>query len=206
MSQVINAIKQRRSIRKYQPRPVPPEMIREILDAAKYAPSAHNAQPWRFIVLTETMQKHNLTKDMIEAWLQALTRDGAPAETQKSLTKEYYTRFSEAPLLVVACLSLENMRWYPDEARQKWERDLAMQSLSAAIQNMLLVIYAKELGACWYAAPAFCKGAVRQALKIPAEVEPQALITIGYPAETPVASSRKPIETFSFLGFWDQKL
>ena len=178
MSEVIDAIKHRRSIRKYQPRPVPSELIREILDAARHAPSAHNAQPWRFVVLTETMQKRHLTQDMIEAWLQSLARDGAPAKTQKALTNTYSQRFIEAPVLVLACLSQESMRRYPDEARQKWERDLAMQSLSAAIQNMLLAIHAKQLGACWYAAPAFCKEAVRQTLEIPADVEPQALITI----------------------------
>ena len=60
-----------------------------------------------------------------------------------------------------------------------------MQSLGAAMQNLLLAAHAKGLGACWFCAPGFCKETVRAVLKIPDEVEPQALIAMGYPAEKP---------------------
>jgi nitroreductase len=58
MSQLIDILKRRRSIRTYKPQPVPVEIIRELLETVSYAPSAHNAQPWRFIVLTESEQKN----------------------------------------------------------------------------------------------------------------------------------------------------
>ena len=78
--------------------------------------------------------------------------------------------------------------------------------MGAAIQNMLLVAHSKNLGACWFCAPIFCKETVRQVLKIPEDVEPQALIAIGYPAEKPRVPNRKPLQDYAFLGCWGKKL
>jgi F420 biosynthesis protein FbiB-like protein len=199
MSHVIDAIRQRRSIRKYTQRPVPPEAIREILNAAKWAPSAHNAQPWQFIILTETQQKRRLAEAMANNWLQDLRKDGETQENRVKLINDSVECFTNAPVLVVACLTMIDMLRYPDEERQKCEHDLAVQSLSAAIQNMLLTAHAKQLGACWYCAPIFCKTSVRQTLRIPKDAEPQALITIGYPAEKPNPPHRKPLHSITHL-------
>ena len=62
---------------------------------------------------------------------------------------------------------------------KKSERDLAVQSLGAAIQNMLLVARANGLGTCWFCPPIFCKKTIRRISKIPEDVETQALITLG---------------------------
>ncbi len=206
MFTVIDALKSRRSIRKYTPQPVPTEILEEILNASTYAPSAHNTQPWRFIILTETQQKRSLAQAMAQAWLADLQKDGTPQENGASLADASVERFTNAPILVVTCLTLKDMQQYPDAERQKSERDLAVQSLSAAIQNMLLATHAKGLGACWYCAPVFCKAAVRQALQIPDDVEPQALITIGYPAEKPNAPPRKTLRSVAYVDMWGKKL
>jgi F420 biosynthesis protein FbiB-like protein len=204
MPRVTDAIKQRRSIRKYSPRPISPEILREILEAAGWAPSAHNAQPWRFIVLTEESAKQALAEAMADAWTADMAKDGVAVEAQKR--KASIERFTHAPALIVACLTMEDMKVYPDERRQRSERDLAMQSLGAAIQNMLLAAHTEGLGACWFSAPSFCKETVRKVLKIPEMVEPQALIALGYPAEKPRAPSRKPLQSYSYLNCWDRKL
>ena len=94
----------------------------------------------------------------------------------------------------------------PDETRQKVERDLAVQSLGAAMQNLLLAADAKGLGACWFCAPAFCKEAVREALAIPSEVEPHALIALGYPDESPKAPPRKGLANYCFKDKWECNL
>jgi coenzyme F420-0:L-glutamate ligase/coenzyme F420-1:gamma-L-glutamate ligase len=204
MPHVTDAIKQRRSIRKYSPRPISPEILREILEAAGWAPSAHNAQPWRFIVLTEESAKQALAEAMADAWTADMAKDGVAVEAQKRQAS--IERFTHAPVLVLACLTMEDMKVYPDERRQRSERDLAMQSLGAAIQNMLLTAHTAGLGACWFSAPSFCKETIRKVLKIPENVEPQALITLGYPTEKPRATSRKPLETYTYLDYWGKKL
>jgi coenzyme F420-0:L-glutamate ligase/coenzyme F420-1:gamma-L-glutamate ligase len=204
MPRVTDAIKQRRSIRKYSPRPISPEILREILEAAGWAPSAHNAQPWRFIVLTEESAKQALAEAMADAWTADMAKDGVAVEAQKR--KESIERFTHAPVLVLACLTMEDMKVYPDEKRQRSERDLAMQSLGAAIQNMLLTAHTEGLGACWFSAPSFCKETVRKALKIPEMVEPQALIALGYAAEKPQAPQRKPLENYAYRDSWGKTL
>ena len=199
-------IKERRSIRKYAPRPVPIETIREVLEAAGWAPSAHNAQPWRFIVLIDEPSKKELAEAMANAWIMDLIKEGILPEALEEVTKTSIERFTRAPVLIVACLTMKDMIKYADELQQNSERDLAVQSLGAAVQNMLLAAHSKNLGACWFCAPVFCKEAVRRVLKVPEDVEPQALITLGYPAEKPCAPCRKSLENYAFSGFWGKKL
>jgi len=206
MPRITDAIKQRRSIRKYSPRPISPEILREILEAAGWAPSAHNAQPWRFIVLTDASLKQQLSKAMADVWVADMIKDGIRCEARENQRKTSVEQFTNAPVLIVACLTMKDMLRYADESRQKSERDLAVQSLGAAIQNMLLAAHANGLSACWFCAPIFCKETVRRVLKIPDDVEPQALITLGYPAEKPRAPSRKPLEDHVYLDYWGKKL
>src|SRR3990170_1911881 len=149
MDYIIDAIKERRSIRKYSSRPVSIEILREILEAARWAPSAHNAQPWRFIVLTDAASKAVLAEAMAEAWNADLARDGLAVTARATMTEASKKRFANSPALIVACLTMLNMRKYPDASRRKSERELAVQSMGAAIQNLLLAAHSKGLGACW---------------------------------------------------------
>jgi coenzyme F420-0:L-glutamate ligase/coenzyme F420-1:gamma-L-glutamate ligase len=204
MSNVFDAIRQRRSVRKYLARPVPKEAIEEVLVAAGWAPSAHNAQPWRFIVLADTSVKRRLAEAMAESWAADVAKDGLNIEAEKFRFR--VERFAAAPVLILACLTMDGMDNFSDEKRQKCERDLAMQSLAAALQNMLLAAHAKGLGACWFCAPGFCKETVRKTLKIPAEVEPEALIAMGCPAEQPPVPSKKPLGDYCFKDKWGEKL
>ncbi|HYA77761.1 MAG TPA: nitroreductase family protein, partial [Verrucomicrobiae bacterium] len=65
--------------------------------------------------------------------------------------------------------------------------------------------HAEGLGACWYCAPAFCRETVRKVLGIPADAEPQALITMGYPAEAPIVPNKKQLGDFCFKNKWGSK-
>jgi coenzyme F420-0:L-glutamate ligase/coenzyme F420-1:gamma-L-glutamate ligase len=206
MSSVIDAIKQRRSIRKYSNRRVSKRILNEILDTARWAPSAHNAQPWRFIILADKSSKKNLSQAMAEAWMSDLDEDGVAPQLRKNLFATSNKRFTSAPVVVVACITMADMKIYKDESRQKSERDLAVQSLGAAIQNVLLAAHAKGLGACWFCAPIFCKNVVREVLHFPQSFEPQALVTMGYPDEKPEASERKPFQEIFRSEYWTENL
>ena len=204
MSHELDAIKERRSVRKYLARPVPQEAIEEVLVAAGWAPSAHNAQPWRFIILADQSVKRELAEAMAESWAADIAKDGLNIEPEKF--KFRVERFAKAPVLILACLTMDGMDNFSDEKRQKCERDLAMQSLAAAVENMLLAAHAKGLGACWFCAPSFCKETVRKVLKIPDEAEPEALIAMGYPAEKPPMLPRKVLGDYCFRDRWGRKL
>jgi coenzyme F420-0:L-glutamate ligase/coenzyme F420-1:gamma-L-glutamate ligase len=204
MQELFSLIKDRRSIRKYQNKPIPTGLIENVLVAAGWAPSAHNAQPWRFIVLTEAAEKKELAEAMAESWAADMTKDGVKIEEE--VRKVKVERFATAPVAILACSTMEGMNKQPDLERQRVERDLAMQSLGAAMQNLLLMAHARGLGACWFCAPGFCKSTVRAVLKIPESAEPQALIAMGYPDEKPAVPSRKVIGDYCFRNTWGKKL
>ncbi len=204
MPDVFDAIKERRSVRKYQASTVAPDLVEEILAAAGWAPSAHNAQPWRFIILTDDSVKRLLAEAMAESWVKDMNKDGINVDSNTRQVR--VDRFATAPIIILACLTMNGMNKFSDEKRQRVEMDLAMQSFGAAMQNMFLAAQAKGLGACWFCAPGFCKETVRKVLKIPKDVDPEALVIMGYPAEKPHVPTRKPLRDFCFKNKWGLRL
>jgi F420 biosynthesis protein FbiB-like protein len=177
-------MQQRRSIRRYTDRPIDRALLEELLDAATWAPSAHNRQPWRFCVVTSAATKQALSAAMAERWQADLHRDGAdPAEIARRI-RISQARISGAAALVAANVSMEAMDSYPDAARSQAEWTMAVQSVALACQNLLLAAHACGLGACWMCAPLFVPELVQEVLALPPTWQPQALITLGYPAET----------------------
>lgn len=185
-TQFMPFVTSRRSIRRYRPEPVPEEIIRELLAAATYAPSAHNRQPWRFAVIQVQETKERLAAAMGARLRTDLQADGVAPERIEQDAGRSYQRITNAPLLILVCLTMADMDSYPDPRRQQHERTMATQSVAMAGQNLLLAAHAHGLGACWMCAPLFCPDVVRQALALPPEWEPQGLITLGYPAEEKV--------------------
>jgi len=197
-------IKKRRSVRKYLPQIVPRKAVFEVLVAAGWAPSAHNSQPWRFIILENPSVKRELAGAMADVWVADAEKDGAKVDAK--MRQERVDRFINAPALILACSTLDGLRKFPDQKRQMFERDLAQQSLGAALQNLLLTAHALGLGACWFCAPGFCKETVRKVLGIPEAVEPEAFVILGYPAEIPSLPPKKSLPENCFLDMWGNKL
>ncbi len=177
-------IRCRRSIRRYRPDPVPPEVMRALLEAAVWSPSAHNRQPWRFAVVTSPAMKQALAAAMGARLRQDLRGDGTPEAVIEADAARSYERIASAPALVALCLTMADMDVYPDERRSRNEYLMAVQSVAMAGQNLLLAAHDAGLGACWLCAPLFVPDVVRAALALPDDWQPQALITLGYPAET----------------------
>ncbi len=171
--------------------------------AAGWAPSAHNSQPWSFIILENPSVKRELAEAMADAWVDDGKRR---SKVEVKMRQERVDRFANAPALILACISMNGLRKFPDQKRQMLERDLAQQSLGAAMQNLLLTAHALGLGACWFCAPGFCKEIVRKVLGIPETVEPEAFIIIGHSAETPSVPPKKPLEEYCFRDMWGLKL
>ncbi|MHA2427452.1 MAG: nitroreductase family protein [Candidatus Hermodarchaeia archaeon] len=189
----------RRSIRQYQEGQIPRETLIRILKSGVSAPSAHNAQPWRFYVLEHSEAKRRLAEAMGAVFQQDLENDRETAETVELVVSESIERFSTAPALVLVCLSMDTMDVYSDERRQQAEFIMGVQSVAAAVQNILLAAHAEALGACWFCAPLFCQAIVQETLKIPRDVYPQALVALGEPAESPLTPPRRPLDENVFF-------
>lgn len=194
MPDLLSLLQSRRSIRRYQPDMVSPELIEQMLTAATWAPSAHNRQPWRFAVITHAATKHKLAAAMGTKLRADLTNDGLPPSQIEKDASRSYQRITSAPVLILLCLTMADMDSYPDQQRQQNEWLMAVQSTALAGQNLLLAAHALGLGTCWMCAPLFSPDVVRQTLDLPADWQPQALITVGYPSETR-KKTRKPLDS-----------
>lgn len=170
------AIKGRRSVRSYTDRPVPMEMIREVLEAGTWAPSAKNGQQWRFTVLTGDA-KRRLT-DLFRSKLEARSRWVRPAEMGSSLAS--CGIMERAPVLIMVWNAGEH-GWPSEE-----------HSVAAAVQNMLLKAHSLGLGSLWIADVYYATEALAKHLGKKWKLI--AAVATGWPAETPKPRSKFTID------------
>ncbi|MCY4145123.1 MAG: nitroreductase family protein [Chloroflexi bacterium] len=180
---LLRQLRGRRSLRRYLAQPVSQAQIAQLLEAAVWAPSAHNRQPWRFVIMQDEASKQRLAAAMGKRLRHDLQADGLPDELIEADARRSYERISAAPLLILVCMSLRDMDVYDDAQRSEHERSMAQQSVAMAGQNILLMADSLGLGACWMCAPLFCGGLVARTLDLPPDWLPQGLITLGYPAQ-----------------------
>jgi nitroreductase len=161
---LMEAIKTRRSIRRYKSTPVDDGLLKVVLNAARLAPSADNAQPWRIIVVMDEQTKLRLA---------------AAANGQKFI--------AQAPIVLVAC-------GIPDEAFSTVGGYMSSHVIDVAIavDHLTLAAHSLGLGTCWIAW--FKEEKVREALDIPEDVRVIAMTPLGYPDEAPEKSPRKNLE------------
>ncbi|HHY39358.1 MAG TPA: nitroreductase family protein [Clostridia bacterium] len=164
---VIDAIRERTSMRAYETKEVPDETISRIIECGIRAPSAGNCQPWRFFVVKDPRVKAALA---------------AAAYGQHFL--------EEASHVIVVCAEPErSAQRYGDRGRYLY----CIQDTAAAVENMLLAATAFGLGTCWVGA--FDEEAAARAIGVtPPKLRPVAMIPIGYPARPPKPSSRRRVE------------
>lgn len=139
--------------------------------------------------------KIHLADRMGDTWQQNLEMDGQDAEVVNIRLEKSRQRILNAPAIVIPCLYLEDLDRYPDERRQADETIMAIQSIGAAIQNMLLMAFDLGLDTGWMCAPLFCPEVVCEALDLDKRLIPQALITVGYAAADPQRRERLPLSS-----------
>jgi coenzyme F420-0:L-glutamate ligase / coenzyme F420-1:gamma-L-glutamate ligase len=192
---VLDAVRGRRSVRRYLPKEVAPDLVDAVLEAGRWAPSPHGRQPWRFAVVTKEETKERLARAMGEEWRANLEMDGQAPEVVERRLQGSRRRLLDAPVLVLLCLYLDDLDVYPDAGRQESETTMAVQSLGAAAQNMLLAAYDLGLDAGWMCAPLFCPAEVAGALGLDQKLVPHALLTLGYAeGDPPKRRGRRPLD------------
>lgn len=169
---VHEAIRSRRSVREYSSRPIPPESLQKLRDALRFAPSACNIQPWKFLLVTDDRTRHQL---------------GHVASEQ--------TFISPAPLIVVAC-------GFPEDAypRMGGHGNSVDIDVAIALDHLTLAAVAEGLGTCWIGA--FDEQKVKELLHIPPHVKVVAMMPVGFPNSPqlihPIAENQRKDETTIF--------
>jgi coenzyme F420-0:L-glutamate ligase/coenzyme F420-1:gamma-L-glutamate ligase len=186
----------RRSIRRYRPDAVGHDVLERLFLSAAAAPSAHNRQPWRYLVIEDAGAKSALARAMGERLAADRARDGDPVDAIARDVARSHARIAGAPVVILVCLTLDEADVYPDGTRSHAEFLMAVQSTAMAAQNLLLAAHAEGLAACWMCAPLFCPEVVRASLDMPPAWQPQGLITLGLPADAGRDRPRKPLAAF----------
>jgi F420 biosynthesis protein FbiB-like protein len=176
---------------------VPDSVIEHILTTATYAPSAHNRQPWRFVIVNDKTARVRLAGDMAQDFERDLRRDGLTEEKIEAQVRRSKERILSAPVAVLLCVELSDTDSYPDEKRQLAERIMAIQSVAAASLQLLLAAHAEGLGGVWVCSPLFAQETIQKTLNLSPSWEPQGMFFIGYPAANPEVRERKGIESIS---------
>jgi len=208
-------IKGRRSVRLWQDKPVPVELLTQAVELGTWAPNGGNRQNWHFYIITNKAtikaigDAANAGRDLMASWakaaqIQAFPAPPAPAPGQPPPPPR--SPFSSAPAVIAVGTRRQDNpmekvfaageKSDPKAANMRqWNNtvDARIQSVSAAISYLLLVLHQMGLGAVWMTGPLpQCKGDVEKILKTPADMDIVALIPVGYPAETPTRD-RKPV-------------
>lgn len=176
---VFEAIYTRRAVRAYRAQPVDRATLRRLIGAAIQAPSAVNAQPWRFTVVEDRVLLGRISRESKERMLGDPPRGLSADHFRAHLVDPAFDIFYAAPALVVVS-SVTDDHW-------------AVVNCALAAQNLMLAACAEGLGSCWIG---FAEGWLRteegrRALSLPAGCVPIAPIIVGWPATTPEAVPRK---------------
>ncbi|TKJ30311.1 MAG: hypothetical protein CEE40_05245 [Chloroflexi bacterium B3_Chlor] len=206
------AIRQRRSIRKYKAdAPIPREDIEAIIEAGSWAPSSTNIQPWRFILVEDRETIASMAKAVYDKF-QAVSKE-ALGKGEKRLAaffrflRSYGSFFADAPLVIVACAKpYENpvlkmpMATVVQKAKELEHMDVdvkplvidtVQKSVAMAVQNMLLKAQSLGYGTCVMDAPIAIEGTVREMLDIEDDLELVMVIPMGVPESTKVEAPER---------------
>ena len=162
---VLEAIKLRRSVRSYDSRPIPPAVLEHMRQALRYAPSACNFQPWRFIFVTDAeLRKQVARASNDQLWM------------------------ADAPLTIVACGRLDQAH-----KRMRGHDSSVEVDVAIAVDHLTLAAVAEGLGTCWIGA--FDEEKVKHILGIPPDVKLVTMTPLGYPASAdlnrPITEDRR---------------
>jgi nitroreductase len=177
----------RRSIRKFKGDPVSDAVVGKILEAGRWAPSAGNTQPWRFVVVTSADVKRKIadlcTESSKKAWARfSPARARYLAQRGGSWDKSGMVTI---PVLIAVCY----------EVLEQVREELVLASAWAAVENMLLAATAEGLGSCIYTFYDLDEeNKLRAILQVPEEHRVATLIQLGYSKSDPASPSRKPLE------------
>jgi len=194
------AMRKRRSVRSFKGDPVPREALEEMLDCARWAPSAANEQMWQFVVVTSRERIARLAALVEEKLGRMREKVTSPrARDRFDGYTSYFSHFGGAPALVVVCARPYDTiyarllkRYLPDEPRPQLVEPAAM-SVAAAIENMLVAAEARGLGACFMTGPTVAQEALESELGVEDPWHVVALVPVGCPADEPKPRERKPL-------------
>jgi nitroreductase len=184
-------VAKRRSVRKFREEPVPEKLLSKVLEAGRWAPSAGNTQPWRFILVTDTDVKKDIANVSTEFSRKAWAEFSPERARYLAARGGSWDKLSMAkiPLLIVVCY----------EVPERMREELVLGSAWAAIENMLLAATAEGLGSCIYTFYGTEEeNMIKEILHVPEKYRVAGMIQLAYSAAEPPAPVRKTLNEMVF--------
>ena len=194
---LLELVKNRRSIHKFKPNPIPDEYINKIIEVARWSPSGANSQPWEFVVI----KREELRNEIIE-----IHKKATAIMAEIELTQEQELRFNlhdsappsfiNAPVLIIPFGDPRTKECFPQGARLERGDDIFVSSLASAFLYMMLGATALGLGAQWVSAVThhYPQSIIKDLLGVPKELEMYDMMAVGYPDMEPQPRLVRPRE------------
>jgi len=183
--ETLEAIRTRRSIRRYSDQPVEPEKLQAVLEAVQQAPSWSNKQCWSLVVVQDPAARAKISElSFVEAFFATYGYKTNPA--QKAL--------AQAPVVIVACAD-------PQQSGELNGEQYYMADMGIATQNLMLAAHDQGLGSVFVGV--FDEGQLKELLAIPPHIRVVGLFPLGYPSgDAKSGPARKPLSEFVHYGKW----
>jgi len=205
-----------RAVRRLKPDPIPEDVLRRVLEAATWAPTGANAQPWRIVVVEDAKKKTALAELYSSSWYaysdhhRTLLKEAPErvrVSTEKMLDAGNYLadNFAQTPVILFFCFNPKNMTI--TDAKLSRVSVVGGGSIYPAVQNTLLACRAEGLGCVLTTLLCQSEEKVRSLLEIPEPWGTAAAIPVGYPVRGghgPI--SRRPVEKLTFKDTWGAAL
>ena len=204
---VIETVKNRRSIRRFKEDIVSDDLLEKIVDAARWAPSGDNQQPWLFIIVKDITLKERMQSFLCDRALKYIQSDDGKKELEKEgqdvqrrwveavKSRRYQGHLRKAPILIATFGDVKSPYYVHD--------------CCAATENLILAAEALGLGSCWTdhgIGDELLELQMRDLLKVPNNYRLVSLVAIGIPDETPKPKPRKDIAETVFLNQYGRNL
>jgi nitroreductase len=180
---LLELAKERRTVRRFKPDPVPPDCITKIIDVARWAPSGFHTQPWEFVVIID--------KEVREKIVAVLKEYGPPIRNPKPETiKAEDSRFDVAPVFIILLGDWRARTGLPEAAQSSDERvnNTFRTGLACAFLSMQLAATSLGLASQWYSAVSGeqVQSALKALIGFPEGLQVFDMMVLGYPVEKPI--------------------
>ncbi|MFC1867618.1 nitroreductase family protein [Thermodesulfobacteriota bacterium] len=183
-------VTKRRSIRSFKPDPIPDEYVEKIIDAARFAPSGGNSQPWEFMVLTDKEVKDRIVEIVKESnkSVYKIGQTRPPDERHPSDNKRLtHPGFKEAPVFIILCGDKRLMDTFPLSAYLNKGEEILVSSLASTFLYMVLAATSLGLASQWVSATSepFAQALIKELLGVPRNYKLYDMMAVGYGKHQP---------------------
>jgi nitroreductase len=196
-TELLKIIQHRRSVRVYKTGKVSQQQLETILEAARWAPSGANTQPWEFVVTRDRKKMKRVREIYANEWRERKRED--PVH-YKGLKKDYV---GDVSVLVLACGEARSKQVYLT-TRQPADREKLFQaSIANSVQQMMLAAASMNLGTVWVSVREEVEPELRELFKVPNELRLLWVMPIGHARSWPKAKPRRPVSAFTHYEVYD---